>query len=194
MASQPSFAALVSLACHDIATPLATVYGFARTLARLELEPPADRYVEMIDAASIQISDLLDQLRMVAKIEAGTYEPTLTEMDSLELARGAAEELGEDRVAVSGAGARVQVDAEATRRALAQLARAAARHGGHDSVSLSVHGVALELAPVGRTAEPVLLGSDLRELGPAAAAIHLRALGGSLESGDDRLLIRLPAA
>jgi signal transduction histidine kinase len=192
--SQPPFAALVSLACHDIATPLATVYGFARTLARLELEPPADRYVEMIGAASTQISDLLDQLRMVAKIEAGAYEPTLTEMDSLELVRAAADELGEDRVAVSGAGARVQVDADATRRALAQLARAAARHGGHDSVSLFVQGAALELAPVGRTAEPVILGSDLRELGAAAAAVHLRALGGSLEAGDEVVLIRLPAA
>jgi signal transduction histidine kinase len=194
MAAGARFPALVSLACHDIATPLATVYGFARTLARLELEPPAHRYVEMIDAASSQISDLLDQLRMVAKIEAGVYEPALAEVDSLELVRGAAAELEEDRVAVSGEGARVRVDPAATRRALSQLARAAARHGGHDSVTLSVRGTELELAPVGRTSAPVLLGADLKELGAAAAAIHVRALGGSLEAGDDRLLIRLPAA
>jgi signal transduction histidine kinase len=38
------FARLVSLACHDVRTPLATVHGFVRTLERqLELQPPADR-------------------------------------------------------------------------------------------------------------------------------------------------------
>jgi signal transduction histidine kinase len=194
MAADARFPQLVSLACHDIATPLATVFGFARTLARLELEQPAARYVEMIDAASTQIGDLVDQLRMVARIEAGTYEPTISDVDSLVLAQGAAEALGEDGVTVSGRGARVRVDAEATQRALAQLARAAARHGGHDSVTLAVDGPQVELYPVGRAAEPVLLGADLRELSAAAATIHIRALGGSLEAQDDRLLIRLPAA
>jgi signal transduction histidine kinase len=192
MAADARFPQLVSLACHDIATPLATVFGFARTLARLELEQPAARYVEMIDAASSQIGELVDQLRMVAKIESGSYEPTLTDVDSLVLAQGAAEALGEDRVTVSGRGARVRVDAEATQRAVAQLARAAARHGGYDSVELAVDGAAVELSPVGRTAEPVLLGADLRELSAAAAAIHIRALGGSLECRDERLFIRLP--
>jgi signal transduction histidine kinase len=192
MAADARFPQLVSLACHDIATPLATVFGFARTLARLELEQPAARYVEMIDAASSQIGELVDQLRMVAKIESGSYEPTLSDVDSLVLAQGAAEALGEDRVTVSGRGVRVRVDAEATQRALAQLARAAARHGGYDSIELAVDGAAVKLSPVGRTAEPVLLGADLRELSAAAAAIHIRALGGSLECRDERLFIRLP--
>lgn len=194
MAADARFPQLVSLACHDIATPLATVFGFARTLARLELEQPAARYVEMIDAASSQIGELVDQLRMVAKIESGSYEPTLSDVDSLVLAQGAAEVLGEDRVTVCGRGARVRVDAEATQRALAQLARAAARHGGYDSVELAVDGAAVELSPVGRAAEPVLLGDDLRELSAAAAAIHIRALGGSLKAQGEALLIRLPAA
>jgi signal transduction histidine kinase len=194
MATGARFPALVTIACHDIAAPLATVYGFARTLARLDLEQPAGRYVEMIDVASNQIAELLDQLRMLARIEVGTYEPALADVDSLELALGAAEELEEERVHVSGEGARVHVDPDATRRALSQLARAAARHGGHDSVTLTVRGSELELAPVGRTAEPVLLGTDLRELGAAASAIHVRAIGGSVEPGDERLLIRLPAA
>jgi signal transduction histidine kinase len=192
MAADARFPALVSLACHDIATPLATVYGFARTLARLDLDQPAGRYVEMIDAASSQIGELVDQLRMVARIEAGSYQPVLADLDSLELARGAAEELGEERVTVCGEGATVHVDPEATRRALAQLARAAARHGGYDSVTLAVRASELELAPIGSTAEAVLLGADLRELGAAAAAIHVRALGGSLECRDERLFIRLP--
>lgn len=194
MTPEPRFPELVKLACHDIRAPLATVYGFARTLARLELEAPASRYVEMISEASSQIGELLDQLGMVARIESGRYDPQLAEIDSLELARAAAEELGDERVAVFGEGAGVRVAPDATRRSLAQLARAAARHGGYDSVTLAVRGVELELAPVARTAEPVLLGDDLRELAAAASAIHIRALGGSLEPQDERLLIRLPAA
>jgi signal transduction histidine kinase len=194
MAADPRFADLVSLACHDIRTPLATVFGFARTLKRIELEQPASRYVEMIDAASGQIGDLLDQLAMVARIEGDRYDPQLADIDSLELAREAAEELGDDRLSVSGEGADVRVEPQVTRRALAQLSRAAARHGGHDSVTLTVAGPDLELAPVSRISEPVLLGRDLKELGAAAAAIHVRALGGSLEPRDERLLIRLPTS
>ncbi len=140
MTNDRPFAELVSVACHDILTPLATVYGFARTLEQLPLEPPAPRYVEMIGAASAQIDELVDQLRLAARIEAGTYEPTLVERDSLELAREAAARLEEGRVEVAGRGAPVRVDPEPAARALAQLARAAARFGGHDSVALEVEG------------------------------------------------------
>jgi signal transduction histidine kinase len=190
--ADPRFPDLVSLACHDLRTPLATVFGFARTLGRSGLEEPASRYVEMIEAASGQLGELLDQLSMIARIETGRYEPLLADADSLAIAHQAAAELGEDRVHVSGEGAAVRIDPEATPRALAQLARAAARHGGHDRVTLFVRGTELELAPVGRTAEPVLLGSDLKELAAVAASIHLGAVGGSLAADGERLLIRLP--
>ena len=57
------FARLVLLACHDLRTPLATVHGFAQTLVRTgEFEDPAARYLEMIDTASGQIADLIDEL------------------------------------------------------------------------------------------------------------------------------------
>src|ERR671927_759129 len=58
-----SFARLVSLACHDLRTPLATVHGFAHTIARTEeLQEPASRYVEMIGAATRQLGDLVDEI------------------------------------------------------------------------------------------------------------------------------------
>ena len=144
MANDRRFAELVSVACHDILTPLATVYGFARTLEQLPLEAPAPRYLEMIGAASAQIDDLVDQLRLVARIESGKYDPTLVERDSLELAQAAAERLEEGRLNVAGRGAPVLVDPEPAARALSQLARAAARFGGHESVSLDVDGPELD--------------------------------------------------
>ena len=69
------FPRLVSLACHDLRTPLATVLGFTQTLARLDqLEEPASRYLEMIGAASAQLGELVDELALGARIEAGRYE------------------------------------------------------------------------------------------------------------------------
>ena len=194
MTNDRRFAELVSVACHDILTPLATVYGFARTLEQLPLEPPAPRYLEMIGAASAQIDDLVDQLRLVARIEAGKYDPTLVERDSLELAREAAARLEEGRINVTGRGAPVRVDPEPMARALAQLARAAARFGGHESVSLEVDGRELVLSPLSRSAEPVVLGQEARELAAPAAALLVGALGGELLAREERLVIRLPAA
>jgi signal transduction histidine kinase len=185
------YAELVSVACHDILTPLATVYGFARTLERAELEPPTDRYVDMIGAASAQIDELVDQLRLATRIQLGLYQPVLVETDSLELARAAAERLEEGRVQVTGEGAPVLVDPDPAARALAQLARATARFGGHDTVTVDVRGPELTISPLSRPAEPVVLGEELRELAAPAAAMLVRALEGTLEARDETLVIRL---
>jgi signal transduction histidine kinase len=193
MTNERHFAELVSVACHDILTPLATVYGFARTLETLPLEDPAPRYLEMIGAASAQIDELVDQLRLVARIESGKYEPTLVERDSLELAHEAAARLEEGRIDVTGQGAPVRVDSEATTRALSQLARAAARFGGHESVELEVRGAELVISPLSRAAQPVVLGEEPRELAAPAAALLVRALGGQLEAREESLVVRLPS-
>jgi len=108
-----SFARLVTLAAHDLRTPLATIHGFAQTIVRLgSLEEPNDRYMDMIAAATKQLAELLDELSLAARIEGGRYEPNLQEIDTLELARGAASELGEERVRVNGEGGHVRVGLE----------------------------------------------------------------------------------
>jgi signal transduction histidine kinase len=191
MPNDQRFAQLVSLACHDLRTPLATVFGFARTLARTDLEPPTDRYIEMIEAASTQLGELLDELSLVARIQAGRYEPQLVAVDSLELARAAAAELEDGRVEVTGKGGTVRVPQEEMRRALSQLARAAGRHGGFDSVAVDVEDRTVTVSPVTPASGPVLLGEELRELGAAAATELIRALGGSVEVEGERLVVRL---
>jgi len=192
MTQDRPYTKLVSIACHDLVNPLATVHGFARTLERLELDEPAGRYVEMIRLAGEQMRELIEQLRIATQIEAGRYVPALVGVDSLELARGAAEILEDGRVTVSGEGSVVMVDPDPARRAVAQLVRAAARYGGYDSVDLVVRGPELTISPLGRAAAPVLLGERLDELGGPAAAMLIRALGGSLAAEDECLLIRLP--
>jgi signal transduction histidine kinase len=176
------FARLVSLACHDLRTPLATVHGFAKTLSRLEeLEPEkVRRYVELISGASDELVELLDLLALAARIEGGRYEPVLREVDSLGLAPAGA----------TGEGATVRVDPEQASRSLAALARAAARHGGTD-VSAAVDGREISIGPVAPGAVPVVLGVEQKDLGAAVAVRLLRALGGEVAHDGDRVTVTL---
>jgi len=186
------FARLVSLACHDLRTPLATVHGFATTLVKSSgLEPPADRYVEMIDAASAQLAELIDELSLAARIESDRYEPAMREADTLELAQAAAARLGEERVCVTGSGASLDTDAVAVERGLAALFQSALRHGGFDSVEVAVDGAEVRLSPVTPASAPVVLGEDLRDLGAAVAVRLVRQLGGSVSVAGETVEIRL---
>ncbi|TML58924.1 MAG: HAMP domain-containing histidine kinase [Actinobacteria bacterium] len=182
-----SFARLVSLACHDLRTPLATVHGFARTIARTgDLEEPTSRYVEMIETASRQLADLLDELGLAARIEAGRYEPTTTQVELGELVRAAAARLDPEL------GEPVTVDAPATERALAALVRCALRHGGLERVDVRLDGRGVLVSPITPSSAPVVLGEDLRDLGAAVAVRLLRRLGGSVAVEGETLQITLP--
>lgn len=192
-AADSSFPRLVSLAAHDLRTPLATIHGFAQTLLRMgDLGEPKQRYMEMIDTASRQLDELLDELGTAARIEDGRYEPSLQETDTLVLAQAAATQLGEERVRVTGSGRVVHVDPEATERGIAALAQAALRHGGLDEVELQVDGATLTIKPVTASSGPVVLGEELRDLGAAVAVRVVRALGGSVTLDGDTLTITLP--
>ena len=192
MRNDTSFARLVSLACHDVRTPLATVHGFAKTLTRtVDLQAPADRYVEMIEAASAQMAELLDELSLVARIESGRYDPGLREMDTLAIANAAAERLGEDRVRVAGEGATITTDVEGVDRGVSALVQAALRHGGLDEVEVVVRGTVIEVSPITDSSGPVVLGQELRDLGAAVAVTLIEFLGGAVEVEDGTLTIAL---
>jgi signal transduction histidine kinase len=192
-AADSSFPRLVSLAAHDLRTPLATIHGFAQTLLRMgDLGEPKQKYMEMIDAASRQLAELLDELGTAARIEGGRYEPSLQPVDTLELAHAAADQLGEERVRVTGEGGEVHVDPEAIERGVSALAQAALRHGGLEEVGLQVDGATLTISPVTASSAPVVLGEELRDLGAAVAVRVVRALGGEVEVKGDALTVRLP--
>lgn len=187
-----SFPRLVSLAAHDLRTPLATIHGFAQTLVRMgDLGQPKQRYLEMIDVASRQLAELLDELGLAARIEGGRYEPNLQPADTREFASGAAEELGPERVVVEGEGASVEVDREAMQRGVSALVQAALRHGGLEQVNVRVVGPTIAISPVTPASGPVLLGEDLRDLGAAVAVLVVGAHGGSVGLDGDILSVRL---
>jgi signal transduction histidine kinase len=181
------FPRLVSLACHDLRTPLATVHGFAKTILRQDhLDETTARWLGMIDAATEELAVLLDELSIAARIESDRYEPVTREADSLELARAAVP-------SASGEGAPTEVEVDVVVRSLAALARAASRHGGVQ-VAVEVRGTQVEIAPVVPEAAPIVLGEELKDLGAAVAVRCVRALGGSVELDGERLLVRLPAS
>jgi signal transduction histidine kinase len=184
-----SFARLVSLAAHDLRTPLATVHGFARTIQRnAQLEEPLTRYVEMIALAAAQMTELLETVSLAARIEAQRYDPTLLATDTLGAAHEAAGKL--DRVRVEGSGEAVETDGDVLARSLAAFANCAHRHGGVPEVTLAVEGRTITISPIGPAAE-VLLGNDLRDVGAAVAARAIAALGGSTEVEGDSLVVRV---
>jgi signal transduction histidine kinase len=191
MASEDTFARLVSLAVHDLRTPLATVSGFARTLQRGDLGDPANQYVQMMVAASTQLADLLDDVGLVARIESGRWEPNVQDVDLFELAQEAAAQVEGARA--EGDGGTVRVDREAATTALRQLANCARRHGGLDAITIAVSGPEAAIEPVSESAAPILMREQLRDLGAAIAARIVSALGGSLELDGSRLVVRLPA-
>ncbi|MEO5575385.1 MAG: histidine kinase dimerization/phospho-acceptor domain-containing protein [Gaiellaceae bacterium] len=177
------FSRLVSLACHDLRTPLATVQGFAKTMLRMEAldEEKRTRYLGLIDNSADELVQLLDLLSLAARIEGGRYEPALLETDSLSLAPEGA----------TGTGTAVRVDPEPVRRALAALQRAAARHGGVD-VAVSVDGPHVSFEPVTEEAAPIVLGESAKDLGAAVAVRLVCSLGGEVDLDGQRLTVTLP--
>ena len=176
-------------------TPLATSLGFARTLIRIgSLEPPKDRYVEIISEAGAQLAELVDLLGLAARIEAGRYEPELREVDSVELARAAAGRLEAGKARVSGDGAAVLAEPAAAEIALFGFANCALRHGGLDSVELTAAGAEIGVTPIVPGAARIVVGDDLRDLGAAVAMRIVDALGGSTTLGGDVLRVRFRAA
>src|ERR687897_671592 len=189
-ASEDTFARLVSLAVHDLRTPLATISGFARTLQRADLAEPNDRYLDIMVAASDQLAELLEDLGLAARIESDRWEPNVQEADTAELAHAASEGLAAE---VEGNGVVVRVDRDAAERSLHLLARCAIRHGGVERVTFSLDGPAIAIDPVSPAAAPVLTRETLRDLGAAVGARAIEALGGSVELEDARLVVRLPS-
>ena len=195
MTDDTAFARLVSLACHDARTPLATAYGFARTLERTLAEPEL-RYVSMIASAASELGEILDLLSLAARIDDGRWAPELVAVESGALAEAAAArgKEGAGDVAVVGTGVAVRVATPAAELALAGFARCALRHGGLQRVELQVEGARIAVAPVVAGVGPILLGDELRDLGAAVGVRIVHALGGSVALDGERLVVEFRAA
>jgi signal transduction histidine kinase len=172
---------VVRLACHDLRTPLATISGFAKTMVRAGSLPEREaRFAGMIDEAAEQMNALIARLSLASALMSGRWEPSLGEVDTLELVEGAA-----------GRGETIETDRAVLGGALAGLAAAAQRHGQVEAVGWEVDGRELTLTPVAPGAVPVLDGSSPKDLGALVGRLAIERLGGSVFVAGDRLLVSL---
>jgi len=185
--TEEGFARVVSLACHDLRTPLATVNGVAKMLVRQSgLGESEARLAGMIDGAAEEMALLLDQLGLAARIAGGHYEPLLQDSDTLQLASSA-----DERIIATGRGETVFTDADAVSGALAGLAIAGLRHGSLTTITWTVAGRTLRLSPLPESAAAIVEGTSPRDLRALVARMVLEALGGRLELEGETLRVEL---
>ena len=170
------FSRLVSLACHDLRTPLATVQGFAKTMLRMDEldEDKRTRYLGLIDNSADELASLLDLLSLAARVEGGRYEPVVREADSLALAPEGA----------TGSGAIVRSTRSPSSGRSPPSCRP--RSAGGVDVAVTVDGPRVALEPVTAEAAPIVLGESAK-LGAAVAVRLVRALGGEVALDGERL-------
>ena len=183
------FPRVVSLACHDLRTPLATIFGFARTLTRAgDLDERTMRFLGMIEEASEQMTGLLDELGVAARIEGDRWEPALREAPT----RSSSRRSDDERIAVEGDGRDDRDRAGGRRRRRCSRSRSPRRATGPRSRSPGASTAAtLELSPITADAAPVVTGESFRDLGSLVARMVIEELGGSLALDGETLRVRL---
>ncbi len=186
-------ARLFSLGAHAARTPLATLTGYSRTLARELAEDTRGDYAATLEESVREIGNIVEQLAMVARIHEGRYiSPAPEAVATRDLALASARALGPERVEVRGDGMTITVAREPIEDALTACARAAMRHGGTDLVAIDVAETTLTFQPIHENARGVLGGTEIREFGVAAALLVLRTLGSTTAIVGDRFVVELP--
>jgi hypothetical protein len=189
------FPARISSACHDLRTPLASAFGFARTLERLgAVEGDHARYLALVVESTQELGRLIDCLAVVARVEGDRLVLETETVESGALIADALELVPSDRVAGGGADVSVELDRGRAAAALAWLAEAVVRlvpEGDVVQLEARADG-SFALGPVSEVmGDRFAVGEgDLRALGALAVA---RAHGGALAREGDRMVVRFAA-
>jgi hypothetical protein len=189
------FPAIISRACHDLRTPLASAFGFARTLERLgAVEGDNARYLSLVVEATQELGRLIDCLALLARAEDGRIVLERSPVASGELAAEAIALVPGGRLSLVGDGGRIEVDRARAVTGLAWLAEAV-EHAVPGEAPLQVEARADGAFALGPLPQPtadrlVEGGGDLRSLAALAVA---RAHGGSHAREQDSVVLRLAA-
>ena len=189
-----AFPQRVSTACHDLRTPLASAFGFARTLERLgSVEGEDARYLSLVVESTAELGRLIDCLALVARAEDGrlTLEPT--DVESSELVADAMAAMGGDAIETAGDSFTLHVDRARATAALAWLSEAGARAGGEEPVRLDTRADgSFALGPIPPVmAQRLAEGSgDLRAM---AALAVVRLHGGSVRCEGEWIVLQFAA-
>lgn len=187
-------------ACHELRSPLAVVYGFARMLENadgIEAEARA-KYVGQIVRGAERLDSMLEDLSTIGRVAAGRVHPKLEPVPLRSLIDDlAAVSANEGRVRVDpGVDVNVKVDPAWLTESLQSIVDGLCFEDGID-VRLSwrhePHEVQVQVVP-NSTFPMVDVEPDKSSLGISLARIRVVAMGGSFDGSGDRVVVTLPRA
>ena len=194
---QELLTASIGPACHELRSPLAVVYGFAKMLeTNTSIDEPGQKYVTQIVNGAQRIDDLLDALSKIGRIAAGRLVPT---MES-----GSIKALVDDLCSTSTNNARVAIDAGPDLHVKADPAWLTEAFVGiinalcfEDELDVRVswthdaHEVTVNFIP--NSSFPMIDVEPAKAaMGLTLARMRIVAMGGALDGQGDRITVVLP--
>jgi signal transduction histidine kinase len=190
---------LMSMVAHDLRTPLAIVYGFAKTLERGgNLDERQLRFLQQIADAAGDMDRMIANVSTIGHAISGRWQPALSALGAAELAVAA-----HKAVAARTDGrvvglrppiipAQITTELERAARALALLAEASLRlDPSRPEASIGAEKDCIAIGPF----SPELIGivtTPGRDVAVEAARMVLERLGARIGSVGDDVLVRLP--
>jgi signal transduction histidine kinase len=187
---------LMSAVAHDLRTPLATIYGFAKTIERGGgLDERQERFLGLIIAAAADMDRMIENVSTVGHVAEGRLSVDAMAIESAAIATAAVEAVperadGRRVVLRPGVSASVETDYERAARAIALVAEAALRlEPSRAEAYCRADGSAVRCGPFSEQLLPGLQANG-RDVPVETARIVLRHLGATLESEGDELVAR----
>jgi signal transduction histidine kinase len=187
---------LMSAVAHDLRTPLATIYGFAKTIERGGgLDERQERFLGLILAAAADMDRMIENVSTVGHIAEGRLSVENAPVETMAIAAAAVEavpERADGRAVVlrPGVSATVQTDIERAARAVALVAEAALRlEPGRAEAHCRADGNAIRCGPFSDALLPGLEAHG-RDVPVETARLLLAHLGATLVTEGDELVAR----
>lgn len=185
-------------ACHELRSPLAVVYGFARMLeGGVELdEASTAKYVGQIVRSAERLDHMLDELSKLGRIAAGRIHPQLEHAPIRAIIDDVtATSTNDGRVSVdAGADVSVRVDSSWLAEAIQSTVDGLCFGDGIDvriTWQHEPHSVHIHIVP-NSTFPMVDVEPDKSGLGISLARMRVVAMGGTYEGSGDRIVITVP--
>jgi signal transduction histidine kinase len=191
---------LMSAIAHDLRTPLATIYGFAKTIERGGgLDERQERFLGLIIAAAADMDRMIENVSTVGHIAEERMSIDRAAVSTEALAAGALEAVperpdGRRVVLRPGTGALVETDADRAARAIALVVEAALRlEPSRAEAYLQPDGATIRSGPFSETLLPGLEARG-RDVPVETARIVLAYLGATLVTEGEELVARFGPA
>jgi K+-sensing histidine kinase KdpD len=187
-------------ACHELRSPLAVVYGFARMLENADgIEPEAQaKYVSQIVRSAERLDSMLDDLSKIGRIAAGRVHPQVEHVSLRSIVDDlCATSANEERLRVDpGADVTIKADPAWLSESLQAVVDGLCFEDGIDvrmTWRHEQHEVQLQVMP-SSTFPMVDVEPDKSGLGISLARMRVVAMGGSFDGSGDRVVVVLPRA